>query len=80
MFEGRFSRRFQGFVKVLQRKLLLLDGAEILSDLRAPPNNQLEALTRDRIGQHAIRVNDQFRLCFVWTAAGPAYVECVNYH
>jgi len=65
---------------VLERKLAMLDAAVALSDLQAPPNNRLEALSKDRRGQHSIRVNDQFRLCFVWTAAGPKDVECVDYH
>jgi proteic killer suppression protein len=51
-----------------------------LGDLRSPPGNRLEALAGDREGQHAIRINDQFRVCFVWTAEGPAGVEIVDYH
>lgn len=58
----------------------MLDAAVALRDLLAPPNNRLETLTRDRAGQHSIRVNDQFRLCFRWTEQGPADVECVDYH
>jgi proteic killer suppression protein len=60
--------------------LAWLDAAPNLNALRAPPGNRLEALTRDRVGQHSIRVNDQFRLCFNWTANGPENVECVDYH
>lgn len=58
----------------------MLDAAAVLDDLKAPPGNQLEALKGDRAGQHSIRVNDQFRICFVWTAAGPADVEFTDYH
>ena len=58
----------------------MMDSAMALADLRYPPGNGLEALKDDRKGQHSIRVNDQFRLCFVWTDAGPAQVEFVDYH
>ena len=58
----------------------MLDSATSLDDLRDPPGNRLEALSGDREGQYSIRVNDQFRLCFVWTEAGPAQVEFVDYH
>src|SRR6266702_3240060 len=67
-------------VKVARRKLRYLHAAGELNDLRAPPGNRLEALTGDRKGQHSIRINDQFRVCFVWTAQGPAEVEIVDYH
>jgi toxin HigB-1 len=63
-----------------RRKLIMLDSARRLDDLRAPPANRLEALKGDRTGQYSIRVNDQFRLCFVWTDEGPAEVEFVDYH
>ena len=62
------------------RKLAMLNRAGTLDDLRVPPGNRLEALKRDRAGQHSIRVNDQFRVCFVWAAAGPKDVEIVDYH
>ena len=65
---------------VLRRKLVMLDAATALDDLRMPPANHLEALKNDRKGQHSIRVNDQFRLCFRWTDDGPADVEFVDYH
>jgi proteic killer suppression protein len=58
----------------------MLDAAKTLSDLREPPANRLEALSGDRAGQHSVRVNDQFRLCFRWTARGPTDVELVDYH
>jgi proteic killer suppression protein len=67
-------------VRVAVRKLTMLDNAKSLEDLRSPPGNRLEALKRDRKGQHAIRINDQFRICFVWTVAGAEDVEIVDYH
>ena len=63
-----------------RRKLLQLEIAGRLSDLRVPPGNRLEALKRDREGQHSIRINDQFRLCFRWTDTGAEDVEIVDYH
>jgi proteic killer suppression protein len=82
IFAGRApGRRFPAdLVRTTRRKLLMLDAAVELSDLRAPPANRLEALVGNRSGQHAIRVNDQFRLCFVWTPQGPVEVEFVDYH
>jgi proteic killer suppression protein len=65
---------------VARRKLGYLDAAMTLADLRQPPGNRLEALVGDRKGQHSIRINDRFRLCFVWTDTGPANVELVDYH
>jgi proteic killer suppression protein len=67
-------------IKVVRRKLVYLDAATALYDLRAPPPNRLEALKGDRKGQHSIRVNDQYRICFVWTEEGPKDVEFVDYH
>jgi proteic killer suppression protein len=58
----------------------MLDAAVRLDDLRSPPGNRLEALVRDRAGQHSIRINDQFRICFRWTNSGPEEVEVVDYH
>lgn len=58
----------------------MLDAAVVLDDLRSPPGNRLEQLLGDRAGQHSIRVNDQFRLCFLWTQHGPESVECTDYH
>lgn len=66
--------------KVARRKLEWMDAATALNDLRSPPANQLEALKDDRRGQHSIRLNDQYRICFVWTASGPEQVEIVDYH
>jgi toxin HigB-1 len=74
------SRRFNRIARVALRKLDMLDAAISLQDLRVPPANRLEALRRDRAGQHSIRINDQWRLCFVWRADGPHDVEIVDYH
>jgi proteic killer suppression protein len=62
------------------RKLRQVGAAESLDDLRVPPGNRLEALKGDRVGQYSIRINDQWRICFVWTDAGPEEVEIVDYH
>lgn len=66
--------------RVALRKLAMLDAAELLEDLRLPPGNRLEALKGDRAGQYSIRINQQWRICFIWTAAGPVDVEIVDYH
>ena len=65
---------------VTKRKLAMLDAAGRIDDLRVPPGNRLEKLSGNRQGQHSIRINDQFRICFRWTPAGPAHVEIVDYH
>lgn len=78
---GKPSRRIPADLRGrLMRKLSQLDQALHLDDLRVPPQNRLEALKRDRAGQHSIRVNDQWRLCFIWTEHGPEQVEFVDYH
>jgi toxin HigB-1 len=77
---GRRVSRFVSIETVARRKLRQLEIAGRLEDLRVPPGNRLEALKRERRGQHSIRVNDQFRVCFRWTEAGPADVEIVDYH
>lgn len=66
--------------KIATCKLDQLDSATVLQDLRVPPGNKLEALTRNRTGQHSIRINDQYRVCFRWTDQGPEQVEIVDYH
>lgn len=66
--------------RAAQKKLRLLNAAESINDLRVPPGNRLEELAGDRTGQHSIRVNDQYRTCFKWTATGPADVEITDYH
>lgn len=73
-------RRFAAFERVALRKLRQLQIAGSLQDLRVPPGNLLEKLRGDREGQWSIRVNDQYRICFAWTDAGPAEVEIVDYH
>jgi proteic killer suppression protein len=73
-------RRFESIETVARRKLRQLQIASRLEDLRVPPGNRLEALRGDRAGQHSIRVNDQFRVCFRWTAVGAEEVEIVDYH
>jgi proteic killer suppression protein len=76
----RAARLGTDIQRAAQKKLRLLNAAGTLGDLRVPPGNRLEKLTGNRAGQHSIRVNDQFRICFTWTAAGPADVEIVDYH
>jgi toxin HigB-1 len=66
--------------RMANRKLLIIDAAETLNDLRVPPGNRLERLRGDRAGQHSIRINDQWRICLTWTAAGAADVEITDYH
>jgi proteic killer suppression protein len=67
-------------IKAARRKLVMLDNAAALNDLKSPPGNKLHALTKDREGQHAMWINDQFRLCFRWADAGPEDVEITDYH
>jgi proteic killer suppression protein len=78
--QGWAVPQFQAFERVARRKLRQLEIAGRLDDLRIPPGNRLEAQRSDRSGQHSIRINGQFRLCFVWTEAGPEAVEIVDYH
>ena len=80
LFETGKSKRFSGIANIAIRKLAQLDGAHTLGFLRSPPGNHLEVLRAKRKGQHSIRVNDQFRVCFRWTKEGPADVEIVDYH
>jgi proteic killer suppression protein len=81
VFAGESPKGFPSdLVKVGRRKLRYLNAAADLADLKSPPGNRLESLAGDRKGQHSIRVNDQFRVCFVWTSRGPTDVEIVDYH
>lgn len=85
IFHGRDSKAARSTCpkdawSVAQRKLDYVNAAASLEDLRKPPGNRLEALKGNRKGQHSIRINDQFRICFVWTADGPHEVEIVDYH
>jgi proteic killer suppression protein len=81
VWQGRLPKGFPpDLLTVGRRKLGYLDAAASLDDLRSPPGNRLEALDRDRAGQHSIRVNDQFRVCFVWRDGNAEDVEIVDYH
>ena len=80
LFETGKCKRFSNVANVATRKLAQLDAAHTLEFLRSPPGNRLEALKGDRDGQYSIRVNDQFRLCFHWTAEGPPDVEMADYY
>ena len=80
LFEDRFVRRFQAFERTARRKLESLDAATSLADLALIPGNRLEALHGDREGQYSIRINDQWRLCFVWSGRDCFEVEIVDYH
>ncbi len=81
IWSGRRSRRLPADIQnVALRKLRLLNQARVLNDLRVPPGNRLEALKADRQGQHSIRINNQWRICFVWREGGVEDVEIVDYH
>ena len=81
LWRGERSRRLPPDIQnVALRKLRQLNAVLDLNELRVPPGNRLEALKADRAGQHSIRINDQWRICFVWTAGGPKDVEVVDYH
>ena len=79
-FEGRRVAAFQGFANQAARRLVLLDSAETLGDLATLRSNRLEALRGDRSGQHSIRINSQWRVCFRWTDDGPHDMEIADYH
>ena len=79
-FAGKRIPRFVAFEATAMRKLQQLHAAPNLDFLRVPPGNRLEALSGDRAGQHSIRINDQWRICFVWHDDGPYRVEIVDYH
>jgi toxin HigB-1 len=80
LWNGETVKRFTAIRKVALRKLDMLHAAVAIGDLASPPGNRLEALVGDRAGRHSIRINDQFRICFVWTDKGPTQVEIVDYH
>jgi proteic killer suppression protein len=80
LFETGKTRRFSAIKAAAERKLIVLQAATKLDDLKSPPGNRLEALNGDREGQHSIRINRQWRVCFRWTADGPEDVEIVDYH
>jgi len=80
LFHGRRVARWVNIERAALRKLEQLSWSSVLEDLRVPPGNRLEALKGSRKGQHSIRINDQWRVCFVWTPDGAADVEIVDYH
>jgi len=83
LFNGQSVARLANIRSIAERKLQMLDSAVTLNFLRSPPGNRLEALAGDRAGQHSIRINDQYRICFVWNdqgPIGPTNVEIVDYH
>lgn len=85
VFNGKNSKAARSICpfdiwKIASRKLDQLDSVYALAELRIPPNNRLEALSGDRKDQHSIRINDQYRICFIWTEKGPDQVEIVDYH
>ncbi len=81
IWQGQRSRRLPGDIQqVARRKMRMLNNARALNDLRIPPANRLEALHGQRVGQHSIRINDQWRICFVWDQGDAFDVEIVDYH
>jgi len=80
LLQRQFVKRFSGVERPALKRLRLLNRAGSLAVLAALPGNRLEALKGDREGQYSIRINDQWRICFVWTDLGPAEVEIVDYH
>jgi len=80
LFKRERVKRFRNIERVARRKLEMLDAATTLGDLRALPGNRLEELVGDRKGQHSIRINDQFRICFIWREGNAERVEIVDYH
>ncbi len=79
-FETRSSRHWTGIAVVALRKLDQMEATQTLSDLCVPPGNRLEALKGNRAGQHSIRINDQYRICFIWKEGGAHEVEITDYH
>ncbi|WP_426116841.1 type II toxin-antitoxin system RelE/ParE family toxin [Pseudomonas sp. DSP3-2-2] len=80
LFTTGKTRRWSAIKNVAERKLVMLDAAVELHDLKSPPGNRLEELDGDREGEHSIRINAQFRICFIWGKNGPENVEIVDYH
>lgn len=80
LFEARSNKRWASIAAVALRKLDQIEASLNLNDLRVPPGNKLEALKVDRKGQHSIRINDQYRICFVWKTDGAHEVEIADYH
>nr|WP_314367310.1 type II toxin-antitoxin system RelE/ParE family toxin [uncultured Acinetobacter sp.] len=80
LFTTGKTKRWSSIINVVTRKLTALNAAMTIEFLRSPPGNRLEQLDGNRLGQHSIRINDQWRICFEWTTDGPANVEIVDYH
>ena len=80
LFEDRTVLKFRAIERAARRKLLYLHAAKRLEDLRVPPGNRIEALKGNRVGQHSIRINDQWRICFIWRDGEAHNVEIVDYH
>ena len=80
LFQRESVRRFRAIEAVARRKLEMIDAAQTLQDLKVPPGNRLEALKGDRKGQHSIRINAQWRVCFAWADGAAEHVEIVDYH
>jgi proteic killer suppression protein len=80
LFHDQFSKKYRSIERTAQRKLTMLDEAETLEDLAALPGTRLEPLTGDRKGQYSIRINDQYRVCFLWSGGDATQVEIVDYH
>lgn len=80
LYEGKSPMKFKTFMPVAERKLAQLEAAQTLDFLKPPPGNRLEALKGNRKGQYSIRINDQWRICLVWSGVGPTDVEIVDYH
>jgi len=76
----RCYRKWRTFERVASRKLVMVHAAKVLDDLRCPPGNRLESMKGDRLGQHSIRINNQFRVCFAWHGGDAYHVEIVDYH
>jgi proteic killer suppression protein len=80
LYQTGQSKRFGNIASVALRKLDMINSAVVLADLSSPPGNRLEPLKGKRVGQHSIRINDQWRVCFTWSIVGPADVEICDYH
>ena len=80
LYETGKTRRFSAIKAAAERKLIMLEAADTLDDLKSPPGNRLESLSGDRESQHSIRINKQWRVCFRWAEDGPEDVEIVDYH
>ncbi|MBL4768340.1 MAG: type II toxin-antitoxin system RelE/ParE family toxin [Rhodobacteraceae bacterium] len=81
VLSGRAGKGFPSNIfRIASRKVAMMDAAVVLEDLRVPPANRLEVLKGDRAGQHSIRINNKWRICFIWTESGPVDVEITDYH